>query len=390
VVDVFCTTAAEYSFSGDEVVLDVATVAGDVVAVTVFGDTSELNLFTEVFVGPTVIDEQLIDYFDTNTWDEVPWAQDIGTNVFINVFGLDKINVTNPERLWVTLNGERLQANDDFFIIENNRLFITLPTIAATDVVAVTSMTESVVSNGVAFRLFKDMRDTYAAFSMAPSHETILKQDLAEDDDVIHVFDASVIGPPNLTRNQFGIVMIDGERIMFRERDLNTNTLSGLRRGTAGTGANFHPAQTKVYDLGRNALIPDTFVSGHAYTFLVEDWDTSTDTIYLENAEDVGIQSWEAGGFGTVTIAGLDGYHVRFTERDTELNTISGLTIVQNDTTMPYQPSPMPSIPALISKSSQVRDSSNNKIWYAQGNTTASNGVPLQDQTTIPAQFIKS
>jgi hypothetical protein len=33
-----------------------------------------------------------------------------------------------------------------------------------------------------------------------------------------------------------GITNINGERIMYRNRDTENNTVSGLRRGTAGTG----------------------------------------------------------------------------------------------------------------------------------------------------------
>jgi len=42
--------------------------------------------------------------------------------------------------------------------------------------------------------------------------------------------------------------MIDGERITYRERDVTNNTLSGLRRGVAGTGADSHAVTSVVYD----------------------------------------------------------------------------------------------------------------------------------------------
>ena len=53
---------------------------------------------------------------------------------------------------------------------------------------------------------------------------------------------------PDLTNNQFGIVMIDAERITYREIDYDNHTISGLRRGTAGTAANSHPAGALVAD----------------------------------------------------------------------------------------------------------------------------------------------
>ena len=85
-------------------------------------------------------------------------------------------------------------------------------------------------------------------------------------------------------------MIVNGERITYRERDTVANTVSGLARGTAGTGvAPLHSAMAIVYDVSEKSVV---------------DWDYD-------------------------------------------------------------------------------------KIWYAQGTGTASNGIPLQDQTTNPALFIK-
>jgi hypothetical protein len=382
-VDVYVTTAAEYSWLGDEVIIHVPTAIDDIVGVTVYGDTRELDLLTEVFVGPTVLEEEEIDLFG-DRFDYVPFDYETGINIAYNVFNLSKQGVTNPERLWVTLNGQRLAANDDYIIDVSGNLILTMPLLADTDVLAITSMTDSVVTNGVAFRIFKDMRDNYAAYSLSESHVTYLTQPLAVDDDVIYVHDASVIAAPNLTQNRFGIVIIDGERITFRVRDLGTNTLSGLRRGTAGTGAAAHDIGADVSDASSKAIIPGTFSSGRAYTYLTQDWNTSDDVIYVHDATEAGLNVYDVVGFGTVTIDGLDGYHVRFTSRDPITNTISGLTIVANDAGI------TPAIPATIGKSAKVYDVGREKVWYAQGAVTASNGIPLQEQNTPAAQFIRN
>ena len=63
-----------------------------------------------------------------------------------------------------------------------------------------------------------------------------------------NLLDTSKLTVPDLTNNQFGIVMIDAERITFREIDYDNNTISGLRRGTAGTAANSHEAGALVAD----------------------------------------------------------------------------------------------------------------------------------------------
>jgi hypothetical protein len=56
--------------------------------------------------------------------------------------------------------------------------------------------------------------------------------------------------------NVWGIITINGERIMYRYRDVVNNTVSGLLRGTAGTGAAKHGVNSLVYDMGRDNLLP--------------------------------------------------------------------------------------------------------------------------------------
>jgi hypothetical protein len=58
--------------------------------------------------------------------------------------------------------------------------------------------------------------------------------------------------------NIWGIITIGAERIMYRHRDVDANTVSGLLRGTAGTAIADHSAGTNVYDIGRSNLMPAT------------------------------------------------------------------------------------------------------------------------------------
>jgi len=109
---------------------------------------------------------------------------------------------------------------------------------------------------GTSFRLFKDMRDSVAMYKMS---DTFLTQDLSDTDDIIYVDDASVLGTPDLAMAKFGILIINGERITYRERDLLNNTVSGLRRGTAGTGIpSLHTTNDVVYDVSAQGLVPGT------------------------------------------------------------------------------------------------------------------------------------
>ncbi len=259
VVDVYISQLAEYSIAGDTVTLNVP-VGGDLVAVTAFRDTSQLDILTQVFAGPSISYE------------------------------IDKPLITSPNRLWVTLNGLRLLAGTDYSIINDNLLILTTPIIVSTDILVVMSITDSIVTNGVNFRLFKDMRDNVGMYSLSDSSSTYLIQDLDPEDDIIYVRDASVLGHPDLDNAKFGILTIGGERITYRERNLLDNTVSGLRRGTAGTAFDDHVINDVVFDISSKSLVL---------------WDYD-------------------------------------------------------------------------------------QIWYAEGDGTASDGIPLTDQTTIPALFIKN
>jgi hypothetical protein len=79
---------------------------------------------------------------------------------------------------------------------------------------------------------------------------------LNSDDAVIYVDDAGKLSEPNLTAGLFGLIAINGERITYRTRDLINNTLSGLRRGTAGTAAADNSADSTVYNMSRINSLP--------------------------------------------------------------------------------------------------------------------------------------
>ena len=289
VVDVYINREAEYSYSGTELVFDPVLIGGATIAITTFRDVRELDMLTQVFQGATILSEVQIDTFESFGFDVQAFDFELGVNTSVNIFTMDTI-ITNKNRLWVTLNGERLHAGSGYSIVNDNQIVLFVPTIQPTDVVAITSLTDNVITAGATFRLFKDMRDTVGMYKMLSS-STYLTANLNEADDIIYVADASVLGSPNLATAVFGIIIINGERITYRERDLTNNTVSGLRRGTAGTGfAVIHALDSTVTDVSRKSLVQ---------------WNYD-------------------------------------------------------------------------------------KIWYEQGATTASNGTPLQDQTTTPASFIKT
>ena len=244
----------------------------------IYRDTTFDNTATVFENDTTIFEHKIVE--QSVILGEVKY-QEIGVNRFKldpidmrmvtdhNSISMGPVMFTNPDRLWVTVNGERLNSNSDFSI-EDNWLYINTD-IQDTDIINVTTMTENVSTNGVAFRLFKDMRDNTAFYGMNPRFSTKLSQELLPEDTVIHVMDASKISTHtiysswhnpelgDIPSKEVGIVILNGERITFTEIDRVANTLSGLRRGTAGTAINTHIIYEDIWNMGKDALVPEDY-----------------------------------------------------------------------------------------------------------------------------------
>jgi hypothetical protein len=311
---------------------------GDVISITSWNDTSQQNLLTQVFVGPTLEGVIQTNRFDTGRI------------------------ITNPSRLQVTLDGLFLFEGSGFTIDGSVVELVGAP-ISATQVVAITSVTESVIPGAIAFRIFQDMRGLQSLYRITENTTTTLVQPLSADDTVIYVDDASRLSVPNLPQGIFGLITINGERVAYRTRDVVTNTISGLRRGTAGTGAANHAANTPVYDIGRGNLLPAEYQNYvTAESFLA----TGTQTVFAtENISVVGVDSTEIDDAIEVYVGGLrqtGGYII-----------VDAEPVVVQFTVAPtanYQ------VTILVRRGKD--------LYAAQGD-----GIPLQEQQTLAARFIR-
>jgi hypothetical protein len=155
----------------------------------------------------------------------------------------------------VTLNGDRLLPEVDFTVV-NDELILNSGVIHAADVVMISEFTNSVVPPAMAFRIFQDMQGFQLTYRITPATTTFLTQALTATADIVHVADASALTLPVLSYNQWGVLTVDGERIMYRERNLINNTVSSLIRGTAGTAAAEHAVNSAVYNMSRSNLLP--------------------------------------------------------------------------------------------------------------------------------------
>jgi hypothetical protein len=356
---------------------------GDIIAVTSWNDTRQQDILTQVYVGPVTGSALFAEPYDTTDYDVGLVTDAAGSYDYSAVQSVTRNDlylnrtILNPDRLWVTLNGLQIFVNDGFTIVNNTIVLANGYVMSATDVVMITEFTNSVAPEAMAFRIFQDMRGVQATYRITPATTTYLVQPLSTTDDVIYVHNAAALNQPNLAANIWGLLTINGERIMYRNRDTAANTVSGLRRGTAGTGVASHAVDTDVYNISRGNLLPPQFQD------------------YLVSNLDNDILLYPILGNGTNTVFVAE--HVDVSNLD-DSTTIEEAVEVYVGGIRQYggyaviDPGPMCTVefdtapPEGVQVTILVR---RGVTWYAPGINTPSNGVALQDTETQAARFLR-
>jgi hypothetical protein len=369
-------TAAQYYISGNTLIWkttgSLIPIAGDIVSVTTFNDTSEQNILTQVFQGPTtqgVLLSQGYDDtdFDDGTVNNAPGSFDFSTGSVIQTNNFDTGRlIENVERIEVTLDGFYLFEGIGY-TVNGSVVTISGPVINASQVVSITSYTSSVIPGAIAFRIFQDMRGLQTTYRITPSTTTQLAASLSATADVIYVNDASLLSEPNLPQGIFGLITIDGERIAYRARDTVANTVSGLRRGTAGTGAANHSAGAAVYDIGIGNRLPQEYQN-----YVVSENFLANGTETTFTAADISVASLDSTEQDEAVEVYVGG-----------IRQTGGYIISNSDpVTIVFATAPTANYQVTI----LVR---RGLSWYAPGDGTASNGIALQEQDTVAARFIR-
>jgi hypothetical protein len=230
----------------------------------------------------------------------------------------------------------------------------------------------------MAFRIFQDMRGVQAVYRITRSTTTTLAESVSAAADSIRVIDAAALSEPNLELGIFGVIIVDGERIMYRTRNLAANTVSSLLRGTAGTAAADHAEGASVTDLGRGNLLSqeyqDRVVSDTALS------DGSTVIYYAPSITDVNF-----GDSSTVFVDALEVYvggQRQYPASITESQYPWAVT--------DFDPVAVEFLEALPPEGVEVTILIRRGVsWYEPGVDTASNGVALQDTNTQAARFLR-
>jgi len=370
------STAAQYYLSGPTLIWkstgSLIPSLGDIVSVTTWNDTSEQNILTQIFVGPDSQGLLISEGYDTTDFDAATLPDtagsfdfSIGTQIQTNRFDTGRI-ITDYARLEVTLDGNFL-FEDVGFTVAGSVVVISGPVITAAQVVSITSFTQSVVPGATGFRIFQDMRGLQTAYRITAATTTQLTVALSATDDIIHVTAADQLPTPNLPLGMFGIITINGERIAYRYIDTVSNTVSGLRRGTAGTAADFHAVGSNIYDMSIGNRLPQ---SDQNYIVSQEFLANGSTTIYTAlDISVIGLDSTELTDAVQVYVGGLlqsGGYEILTTD----------------PVSIEFAVAPTINYQVAIVVQRGVS-------WYEPGPDTPSNGIPLQEQTTLAARFIR-
>ena len=407
-------TAAQYRVAGNMLTFisggGLIPSVGDIIQITSWNDTSQQDILTQVFVGPTTSGAIVTEGYDDTDYDplfdtlEVPnpnynplqpvsvtnpvtiFIRDPNTDILngdpgsfdyaagvqvqSNTFDTGRI-IEDTSRLFVTINGRWLMEGDGF-TVDGSVITVTGPIISASTAVAITTFTNSVVPGSMAFRIFQDMRGVQATYRITPATTTTtvanptrpLQPQVLSTDDIIYVDNASALSQPDLLKNIWGVVMINGERIMYRERDTINNTISSLLRGTAGTAAADHAVGADVTDLGRGNLLEAQYQNYINQNVFDADGVATTyvaDQLYLSSsALNPAVEVYVGGTLQT-----------------------AGYTVVANSpVTVEFDTAPENGVQVLILVRRGV-------TWYNPGPGTASDGVPLQDTDNPCARFLQ-
>jgi hypothetical protein len=209
---------------------------GDIVTITMFSNHDMYDIRTEVFVG-LLSTASISGGFDAIGFDAVGFDSDIVTVITTPTYIVSRA-IENPNYLQVFRNGGLLLPYEDYIIYDGNRIELNSNLgVTETDTVYIRSFSEQIRDPIIKFRIFKNMNNDFEYLGIGAQNQTSLTQDLNIIDTVIHVTDASKLPQPGIDANQPGVIFINGERIIYWAKNNTTNTLTQIRRSTAGTGA---------------------------------------------------------------------------------------------------------------------------------------------------------
>ena len=242
----------------------------------------------------------------------------------------------------------------------------------------------------MSYRIFKDMNDNYTFLRLDSSATTTLNANVAYNDTVIYVTDASKLSAPSPSGSQPGVVYINGERITYYYKNNSDNTLGQIRRGTSGTGIKNHSIGDTVIDGSQSQIV----IQSDVREFYAGNVGTGTINVAANSSYVIGTGT----SFTTeLTIGGniflSDGRYVGAVSdiiTDTNVSVAVKPGINALNATFEYSANITANTTANVpytfySNTAYLRSN----LWYAPGDGTATNGGGLFMSNTIQVAFIK-
>ena len=209
----------------------------------------------------------------------------VGTSAYLDRNLLTKgfIELAKPaistNYVWVIKNGKLLTPEIDYVLNADKTAVQLARRVNKNSTIEVLHFAGSLSSPKYGYRIFKDMLNRFHFKRLNNQNTYVLQQALNYYDSQILLESAEGITQPDRTRNQPGIIWINKERIEYY--NVENATLSGLRRGTLGTGiATVHPKGTVVAGQGPEETIP--YKENQQITDLTDFADGSTGEILLD------------------------------------------------------------------------------------------------------------
>jgi hypothetical protein len=243
------------------VTFDVGYVAdGDQVAITILKDCDYkiVNDVITFFPQANLQFEDEIRIVTFSNHDQLSIVQQVFDAHYSGLYRL-AYPVVDDNFIWVSV-GRKVLANKVDFKILPDGITVKIDDSVEyiqTDQVVVTTFRKKLSDEVIAYRIFHDMLGRISYKRLCEENSTYLTEPLYTTSTSISVFNAGILPVPAPESRIPGVILIDGERIEYMEK--NGNTLSRLHRATLGTGAkDFYPINTRVVDQGVTQTVPFT------------------------------------------------------------------------------------------------------------------------------------
>jgi hypothetical protein len=259
-----------------------------------------------LFVNGVMVDDHYAPYDFGTTESQLPLT--IGNAINGYTGKLADFRITNGQSRHATLNLYDTIITSEFTdltlgtlaadIVVDGSAFVNSITGGSTeehidgrvyDTLSVRVFSDSEYGTATAFRIFQDMLGDVNYYAIPASATTVLVEDLVFNDDVIYVSDASAFPVPNTDTNERGVIFVRSERITYLAVDYDTNTLTGIVRGTLGTSTPaIHTTGSRVEVVGVAQWFPGAQGANGVIRTVISNV-TSSNVVELNTVNDVAV-----------------------------------------------------------------------------------------------------